>query len=540
MSAIPEQHAPHSDLPPGISLLRAPKGRQAETLSYDALAFLAHLHRTFNAQRLRLLAKRQLVQAQLDIGWLPDFALETADIRASAWQIAGIPKDLQDRRVEITGPVDRKMVINALNSGANCFMADFEDASSPTWDNQVDGQANLYDAVRRQIDYTDPTSGKQYTLNEKPAVLLVRPRGWHLDEAHMLVDGEPISGSLFDFGLYFFHNVKECMARGTGAYFYLPKLEHHTEAQLWNDVFVAAQQALGIPVGTIKATVLIETILATFQAEEILHALQQHIVALNCGRWDYIFSYIKKFRNDPSRLLPDRAQVTMTVPCMRAYTQFIIHVCHKRGAMAMGGMAAQIPIKNDAAANDAAMAKVKADKDREAGDGHDGTWVAHPALVPIARAAFDAVLTGANQLDKKLPGYSVTAEQLLAPPQGTITEMGLRHNIQVGIGYLAAWLQGQGCVPLNNLMEDAATAEICRAQCWQWLRHGAKLDDGRVVTSSLFHDLFNEEMAVLAPAYAQKRDIFTKACDVFKQLCLDADFKEFLTLPAYGVLVKEA
>ncbi len=510
----------------------------SDILTPEAIAFLHALQQKFGATRQSLLARRVEVQQKINNGWLPDFLPETQHIREGVWQIAPIPTDLQNRRVEITGPVERKMIINALNSGANCFMADFEDSSSPTFDNMLEGQRNLRDAVRKTISYTDPTSGKQYALNPQTAVLIVRPRGWHLEEAHFLVEGKPMSGSLFDFGLYLFHNAKELLQRGTAPYFYLPKLENHLEARLWNEVIVYAQQQLGLPQGTIKATVLIETILAPFEAEEILFELKEHIVALNCGRWDYIFSYIKKFANDPTRLLPDRAQVTMTVPFMRNYTQHIIKICHKRGAFAMGGMAAQIPIKNDEVANEVAMARVRADKEREVTDGHDGTWVAHPALVPIAKAIFDKHMPTPNQVFKQRDDVQVVAADLLTASQGTITEQGLRMNIRVGLGYLTAWLGGNGCVPLYNLMEDAATAEISRAQVWQWVKHHAVLEDGRTIDKKLFGVFFAEEVANLQGNHKDSKH-FTEACKIFEDLCTRETFTEFLTLPAYRVLTAD-
>jgi malate synthase len=452
--------------------------------------------------------------------------------------VASIPADLQDRRTEITGPVDRKMVINALNSGAKVFMADFEDATSPTWENLLEGQANLRDAVRRTISFASPER-KQYQLNEKTATLLVRPRGWHLPEKHVLVDGKPISGSLFDFGLYFFHNAHELLARGTGPYFYLPKIESHLEARLWNDVFNFAQDALRIPRGSIRATVLIETILATFEAEEILYELREHSAGLNCGRWDYIFSFIKKFRNQADFILPDRAQVTMTTPFMRAYCLNVIKICHRRGAHAMGGMAAQIPIKNDPAANEAALAKVLADKEREASDGHDGTWVAHPGLVPVALEAFDKHMPQANQISRQRDDVNVTAADLLGVPTGTITEEGLRANLRVGLQYLEAWLGGNGCVPLYHLMEDAATAEISRSQIWQWLKHGARLAEGRQVTPQLYDELLPQELARIEREVGNARfqaGHFAPATTLFSEMSKNASFAEFLTLPAYELL----
>ena len=510
----------------------------ADILTDEAVTFLAKLARQFTDQRNALLQKRKERQTRINAGELPDFLPETRHIRESAWQVAPVPDDLQDRRVEITGPTDRKMVINALNSGAKVFMADFEDANAPTWFNMVDGQINLRDAVRRTITYTNET-GKHYELNPQTAVLMVRPRGWHLSEKHFWVDGQPIAGGLFDFGLYFFHNAQELLKRGTGPYFYLPKLESHLEARLWNDVFNLAQDELNIPRGTIKATVLIETILATFETEEILYELRDHSAGLNCGRWDYIFSYIKKFHKDPKRLLPDRAQVTMTVPFMRNYTLNVIKTCHKRGAHAMGGMAAQIPIKNDLDANEKALEKVRQDKLREAQEGHDGTWVAHPGLVETAIGIFNTYMPSPNQLSKQRPDVHVVADDLLIPNEGTITEHGLRWNLKVGIQYLEAWLGGNGCVPLYNLMEDAATAEISRSQVWQWLHHRAKLDDGREVTESLYSQFLEEEMDAIKDEVGEtrfKNGKYLLASDIFDQMIRRDEFTEFLTLPAYEYL----
>jgi malate synthase len=524
----------------GIDICAPVSKQYAEILTADALDFLAMLQRRFGEERSHLLKLREKIQQQLNAGWLPDFPPETEAIRNDDWQVAPIPKDLQDRRVEITGPCDRKMIINALNSGANAFMADFEDANSPTWDNMVSGQINLRDAVNRTIQFCDRQKGKTYQLKDKTAVLIVRPRGWHLLEEHLLVDGQPLSASLFDFGLYFFHNVRKLVEQGSGPYFYLPKLENRHEAALWNEVFVAAQQALGLPVGTIKATVLIETILAAFEMDEILYALRDHIVALNCGRWDYIFSFIKKFRHRPDFVLPDRQQVTMTTHFMRSYSLLTIKTCHQRGALAMGGMAAQIPIKTDPVANEAALAKVNADKEREVGDGHDGTWVAHPALVPIAREVFDRKMPDVNQLSVLRDDITVTAADLLTVPEGKITEAGLRNNIRVGILYLTAWLAGSGCVPLYNLMEDAATAEICRAQLWQWLHHKAELEDGRKIALSLFQTLLGEEIALLSQEIATQASwqaTFDKAIALFGELVTAESFEEFLTLPAYRHLI---
>ncbi len=510
-----------------------------EILSPQALGFVAMLERRFGAERRQLLARREAVQARLDAGENPDFLTATAEIREADWTVAPLPKDLLDRRVEITGPVDRKMVINALNSGASVFMADFEDASTPTWSNMVEGQINLRDAARLSLEFTDPTSGKDYKLNDKVATLLVRPRGWHLPEKHIVVDGQPISGSLFDFGLYFFHCAKELMARGTGPYFYLPKLECRLEARLWNEVFIVAQEALGIPLGTIKATVLIENILAAFEMDEILYELREHSAGLNCGRWDYIFSFIKKFRNRSDCVMPDRGDVTMTCHFLRSYSLLLIKTCHRRGVHAMGGMAAQIPIRGDDEANSGALAKVRADKEREAGDGHDGTWVAHPGLVSVAKEVFDREMPGPNQIARSRDDVKVTADDLLSVPAGDITEAGLRQNVNVGVSYLEAWLRGMGCVPLYNLMEDAATAEISRAQIWQWIRHKAELTDGRVIDQALLQTILDEELANIRETIGKDRfadSAFVPAADLFKRMVATADFEDFLTLPAYDML----
>lgn len=511
-------------------------------LTPEALAFLAELEGRFGGERERLLAVRQKRQALIDAGEKPDFLETTQPIRDADWTIAPLPADLQDRRVEITGPVDRKMIINALNSGARVFMADFEDATTPSWTNQMDGQINLFDAVRRTIAYDDPVSGKAYRLNDSTAVLKVRPRGWHLVERHVLMDGQPISGALFDFGLFVFHNAHELLARGSGPYVYLPKLESHFEARLWREVFTVAEEYLGLRHGSIKATVLIETILAAFEMDEILYELRDHSAGLNCGRWDYIFSFIKKFRADAGAVLPDRGEVTMAAPFLTAYSRLAVKTCHRRGAPAIGGMAAFIPVKDDAAANEAAFAKVRADKEREAKNGHDGTWVAHPGLVPVAKAVFDELMPTPNQIHRKRADVSVTAADLLAVPPGPKTEAGLRQNVAVGIGYIEAWLRGQGCVPLFNLMEDAATAEISRTQVWQWLHHGAALDDGRTVTAGLVDSVIAEELAawktrVGADRYAAGR--FAAAADLFRDLVVRDDFVEFLTLPAYDRIVAE-
>jgi malate synthase len=508
-------------------------------LTPSAIEFVAKLARIFTARRNDLLQKRQERQARIDAGELPDFLPDTWKIRNTAWKVAPVPADLQDRRVEITGPTDRKMVINALNSGASVFMTDFEDSNAPTWENMIQGQINLRDAIRRTISFTNE-QGKHYQLNEKTAVLLVRPRGWHLDEKHMLVDGETVPGSIFDFALYFFHNARELLERGSGPYFYLPKMESHLEARLWNDIFVMAQNELGIPQRTIKATVLIETILASFELDEILWELCDHIAGLNCGRWDYIFSFIKKFRNHPQFILPDRAKVTMTVPFMRAYSQLVIKTCHKRGAHAMGGMAAQIPIKGDEQANEAAFAKVRADKEREVLDGHDGTWVAHPGLVPVALQIFNQHMPTPNQVTTKLrDDVQVSAADLLQVPNDSVTEHGLRWNLKVGIQYVEAWLGGNGCVPLYHLMEDAATAEISRTQVWQWLHHRAKLEDGREVTEALYSQMFEEEMDAIKAEVGEERfktGKFALAADLFDKMIRNRDFADFLTLPAYQYL----
>jgi len=510
----------------------------AEILTPEACAFLAGLFRAFEPRRAEILSRRVARQAELDAGALPDFLPSTKPVRESSWTVAPAPADLLDRRTEITGPTDRKMVINALNSGAKVFMADFEDANSPTWDNLLEGHINLRDAVRRSISFTSP-EGKAYRLNEKTATLLVRPRGWHLPEKHVLLAGRPVSGSLFDFGLYFFHNARELLQRGSGPYFYLPKMESHLEARLWNDVFVHAQDAVGIPRGSIRATSLIETILAAFEAEEILYELREHASGLNCGRWDYIFSCIKKLHARSDYVFPDRAQVTMTAPFMRAYCLHVIKVCHRRGAHAMGGMAAQIPIKNDPAANDAALAKVLADKEREATDGHDGTWVAHPGLVPVALKAFDKHMPGPNQVARQRDDVNVTAADLLAAPSGTITDAGIRTNLSVGIQYLEAWFGGLGCVPLYNLMEDAATAEISRAQLWQWLHRGGRLEDGTVITPSYCDMILGEviekiESEVGADRYSNGH--FRVAGHMFTEMIKAPALDEFLTLPAYELL----
>jgi malate synthase len=524
----------HGNLPPGVEVRGEVTSAFAEILTPGALAFVAKLQRAVGPRRLECLTRREERQAALACGEPLDFLSDTRHIRESDWTCAPIPPDLRDRRVEITGPTDRKMVINALNSGAKMFMADFEDANSPTWANMVEGQINLREAIRRTITFTNP-EGKEYRLKERIAVLLVRPRGWHLVEKHLLVDGQPIAGGLFDFGLYFFHNAKELMARGSGPYFYLPKMESHLEARIWNDVFKLAQEKLGIPQGTIRATVLIETIPAAFEMDEILYELRDHSAGLNCGRWDYIFSCIKRFRNKPDFLLADRALITMTTHFMRSYSLLCIQTCHRRNIFAMGGMAAQIPVKNDPAANEEAFAKVRADKEREARDGHDGTWVAHPGMVQLALDAFNAVMAQPNQIERPPDDLNVTAKDLLDfAPSEPITEAGLRQNISVGVQYLEAWLRGHGAVPLFNLMEDAATAEISRAQVWQWIRHPrGKLDDGRKVSKELFREVLEEEIAKIE---RPPNDRFDDARALFDRIITDDDFAEFLTLPAYEKL----
>ncbi len=509
-----------------------------EILSSNAVDFLTGLHRKFNNKRITLLNSRKERQKKIDAGMLPNFLSNTEEIRNSDWKVSSTPEDLQDRRVEITGPVDRKMIINALNSGVKVFMADFEDSNSPTWENNLNGQINLRDAVNRSISFINP-NGKIYKLNENTATLMVRPRGWHLNEKHMTVDGEPMSASLFDFGLYFYHNVKTLLENGTGPYFYLPKLESHLEARLWNDVFNFAQDELNIQCGTIKVTVLIEHILAAFEMDEILFELKEHIVGLNCGRWDYIFSFIKKFRNNPNFILPDRGQVTMDRHFMKSYVNLLIQTCHSRGAHAMGGMAAQIPIKHDEDANNIAMDKVKEDKKREANAGHDGTWIAHPGLAPIALDAFNSVMADANQLNNLRVDVQVTAEDLLKVPSGEITEDGIRANIRVGVQYVEAWIRGNGCVPLYNLMEDAATAEISRTQLWQWLHHTAELNDGRLFTQELLEKWLLEELTRIQNEIGDelyKNGQFSIAANLLKDMILSDEFDEFLTLPAYELL----
>ena len=524
--------------PEGVQVLAEVTPAQAEILTTEALALVAKLHREFEPRREELLAARVERAKQIDAGVDPDFLPETKHIRDDpSWKVAPAPADLQDRRAEITGPVDRKMIINALNSGAKVFMSDFEDSNTPTWTNTIDGQINLRDAVDGSISFS--SNGKEYALGETLATLLVRPRGWHLREKHVLIDGEQVSAGIFDFALYMFHNAKNLLAKGSGPYFYLPKMESHLEARLWNDIIVMTQDEIGVPQGSVRATVLIETILAAFEMEEILYELRDHSAGLNCGRWDYIFSCIKKFRTRPGFVLADRVLVTMTTHFLNSYSLLAIQTCHKRGAHAIGGMAAQIPIKNDPVANDEALAKVKADKEREAGNGHDGTWVAHPGLVAIAVDAFNAVMPGPNQLDRLREDVSITGRDLLDfGPEGPITEGGLRLNISVGVQYLGAWLNGLGCVPINNLMEDAATAEISRSQVWQWI-HSDKgvLEDGRNVDAELFRAILAEELEKIHGQYPENlHGFFDRAAVLFDDISTSDDFVEFLTLPAYDMI----
>jgi len=538
----PDKHGqlyPRDQAGPKVEVTGASVARAGEVLTPLALQLLASLHRRFNARRLELLAARARRQGLLDDGALPEFLSATEPLRSSEWRIAPVPADLLDRRVEITGPVDRKMIINALNAPVQAFMADFEDSCSPTWENVIRGQVNLADAVRRTISYEDPATAKVYRLAEHTATLIVRPRGWHLPEKHVRINGETVSAALFDFALFLANNHEALAARGTGPYFYLPKLESHLEARLWNEVFVAAQDALGMARGTIKATVLIETILAAFEMDEILYELREHSAGLNCGRWDYIFSFIKKFRNRADFLLPDRASVTMERHFLKAYVDLLIRTCHRRGAHAMGGMAAQIPIRDDSQANEAAMARVREDKLREARAGHDGTWIAHPGLASIAREAFDALMPGPNQLNVLRADVNVGARDLLTVPEGAITEEGLRACIRVGVQYLESWLRGNGCVPLYHLMEDAATAEICRAQLWQWLHHDARTSDGQPVSVERFDRLLSEELGRIHEEVGAARltnGVFPSAARLFEQMIKRETFDEFLTLPAYELL----
>ncbi|HEY0107811.1 MAG TPA: malate synthase A [Rhizomicrobium sp.] len=528
--AIPHGIAINAPFAPGFEAILTP----------DALAFIADLERHFGARRIALLEARRMRQTAFDAGDLPDFLPETRAIREGQWQVAPIPKDLFDRRVEITGPADsRKMVVNALNSGAQSYMTDFEDALAPTWSNVIGGQVNLRDYWSGRIGFAEEGSGRRYEVTAKPATLIVRPRGWHLEEAHVEIDGKPMSAALFDFGLYVFHNAAVQIRRGTGPYFYLPKMESHREARLWNDVFVHAQSALAVPQATIKATVLIETLPAAFEMDEILFELKDHIVGLNCGRWDYIFSYIKRLGRNPAFVLPDRAQVVMGKSFLNAYSLLLIRTCHERGAFAMGGMAAQIPVKGDAALNAAAFARVRADKEREAGNGHDGTWVAHPDLVPVALEVFGK-LSGPNQLERKRQDVHMVRDDLLAPHEGVRTLEGLRECCRVGVQYIEAWLGGRGAVPLYNLMEDAATAEICRTQIWQWIYHGVALDSGETVTADLFRTVLMEEMDALRGSLGAPRwedGHFAAAIALFAEMATAPDCAEFLTLPAYRQLL---
>jgi malate synthase len=523
----------------GVEIKGAYKPEWAEIITPEALAFFVKLQRKYNARRKELLQKRVERQARLDAGELPDFLPETKEIRTSDWTVAPCPADIQDRRVEITGPVDRKMIINALNSGAKVFMADFEDSNAPTWENNIQGQVNLKDANLKTISFVNEANGKEYKLNEDHAALFVRPRGWHLLEKHVIVDGEQASGGIWDFALYFFHNAKQRVDNGSGIYFYLPKMESHLEARLWNDIFVDAQNELNIPQGSIKATVLIETIVATFELNEILYELKEHSAGLNCGRWDYIFSFIKRTVKNKQFLVPDRMQVTMTTHFLKSYSELVIQTCHKRNAFAMGGMAAQIPIKDNPEANEIALNKVRADKEREAKAGHDGTWVAHPGLVQIAMDEFNKYMPTPNQIHVKREDVSVTAADLLQVPEGTITLGGLKNNIDVGIQYLEAWLRGNGCVPIHNLMEDAATAEISRTQVWQWVHHeDAKLDDGTKITSELVQKLIDEQKQAykdsLGDKYANSK--FDLATELFTKMSLQDTLEEFLTLEAYNYI----
>jgi malate synthase len=521
----------------GLEIVGPMSPRFAAILSPAACRFLVELFRQFGPRREELLLRRVGRQQEIDAGHLPDFLPATAEIRKGTWRVASVPADLVDRRTEITGPVERKMAINALNSGAQCWMADFEDANSPTWENVMEGQINLRDASDRTISYTSP-EGKSYVLKEKIATIIARPRGWHLEEKHVLLDGRRVSASLFDWGLCFFHTSQALMARGSGPYYYLPKLESHLEARLWNDVFVAAQAGLGIPRGTVRATVLIETILGAFEAEEILYELREHASGLNCGRWDYMFSFVKKFRNRPEYMYPDRTLITMNVPFLRAYCHHVINVCHRHGAYAMGGMAAQIPIRDDPGANEIALAKVRADKLREVTDGFDGTWVAHPGLVKTALDAFAEHMSGTNQLHR-MHDVEIAAADLLKPLHGPITENGVRWNIHVGIRYLEAWLGGSGAEPIHNLMEDLATSEISRSQLWQWLRFGGKLDDGRAITSSLYQRLLDEELAKIRAEYGPTifdGGHFKEATALFMRMVQSEQFDEFLSVPAYELL----
>jgi len=532
---ITEAQITETETPTGMLIKAETPEAYLDILTPEALEFLMALHERFNERRKKLLRNRAERQELFDAGVMPDFLPETKDIRTSDWQVAPVPEDIQDRRVEITGPVDRKMVINALNSGAKVFMADFEDSNSPYWSTTIEGQVNLYDAIRGTITFENP-NGKLYELNDETATLFVRPRGWHLEEKHILVHEQPISGSLVDFGLYFFHNAHELLQRGSGPYFYLPKMESHLEARLWNEVFVFAQSYMGIPNGTIKATVLIETLPASFELNEILYELRDHSAGLNCGRWDYIFSYIKKFRNNRHKVLPNRDQVSMTVHFMKSYSDLVIQTCHKRGAHAMGGMAAQIPIKNDLKANNAAIEKVRQDKLREVHNGHDGTWVAHPGLVPVAMEVFDEHMPQPNQINNLRRDVHVEAKDLVQTPTGTITEEGIRTNINVGILYVESWLRGIGAAAIYNLMEDAATAEISRSQLWQWIHHECYTVAGRAITPALYDHLKAEELIKIKELLGEDRfkaGRFEEAVEIFDHLVKADSLEDFLTLNAY-------
>jgi malate synthase len=526
-------------LPDGVALSGQTKTGYERVLTREALEFVARLHRAFEGRRRELMEQRAERQTRFDAGALPDFLPETREVREGQWTIGPIPADLLDRRVEITGPTDRKMIINALNSGARVFMTDFEDSNSPSWDNMVEGQLNLIDRWHGDLDFTDPQSGKQYRLNERTAVLLVRPRGWHLHEKHFTVAGAPVAGALFDFGIYFFHNAEASLQSGSGPYFYLPKMESHLEARLWNDVFNEAQKSIGLPRGTIKSTVLIETLPAAFEMHEILYELKDHITGLNCGRWDYIFSFIKTLKAHADYVLPDRSQVVMSKAFLAAYSDLLIQTCHRRGAFAMGGMAAQIPNRKDPQANEAAFERVRADKEREARIGHDGTWVAHPDLVPVATEVFDRFMPTRNQLHVKRDDVAAGRRELLEVPEGSKTENGFRENIRVGVQYVEAWLSGRGAVPLYNLMEDAATAEISRSQIWQWLHFGATLDGGQTVTREFFERCLREEMSkveIEIGTDAYRRGRFDDAIGLFRTLSTSDELAPFLTIPAYELI----
>ncbi|KAL4427431.1 hypothetical protein ABPG77_000720 [Micractinium sp. CCAP 211/92] len=529
-------------IPRGMEILADMKPGYEEILSRDALEFLAKLARKYSSRVTDLLERRRQQQALYDAGEKPHFLPETKKVRDGDWKVAPLPDWFQDRRVEITGPTDRKMVINALNSGANVYMPDFEDSNCPTWDNMVQGQINLRDAARGTVSYEDPTTGKKYALKEGPrAIMVMRPRGWHLWEHHVLVDGHAVPGAIFDFAIYFFHNAKQLIDSGRGPAFYLPKMQSHLECRLWNEIFVDAQKDLGIPNGTIKATCLIETLPAAFEMDEFIYELRDHMAGLNCGRWDYMFSFIKTMRSDPTRVMPDRGFLTMEMPFMRAYTQLVVKTCHKRGCFAMGGMSAMIPIKGDEAKNNAVMDKVRADKLREVQDGHDGTWVAHPALIPIAKEVFDKHMKTPNQIDRQRDDVVADEEALLQVPEGPRTEETLRNNVAVCIRYMAAWIGGTGCVPLYNLMEDAATAEISRAQVWQWVRYGATLDGGKVCSAELVRQVIEEELQAIHAELGSSEKFaageYLDAGFLTKLMCIGRELHDFLTLPAQDIII---